>query len=229
MAKGRPMFQALARGNRPTGKAPPGAAVERRAPRASAAGTRRPSPRLAPCAPIAAPIRRSPMAGVPAPMLAKDAPMARPPNDARDPADRLAALDPTADLEAAREGGHEETVLPIVEERARIEAQDRVVGRVRVRTVTREEDVELAETLRSSRVEVERVPVDAFVDEAPQMREEDGVTIIPVLEEVLVRRLVLREEIRIRHVAEEREVRETVTLRTQEPVIERDPDDGTTR
>ena len=125
------------------------------------------------------------------------------------------------DASTLREEG--EVVLPIVEERAQIAVRDRVVGRVRVSTQTREEDVELAETLRSSRVEVERVPVDAFVDEAPEIREEDGVTIVPVMEEVIVRRLMLREEIHIRRIDEEREVRETVTLRTQDAVVERDP------
>ena len=116
-------------------------------------------------------------------------------------------------------------VFPVAEERAHVDVRDRVVGRVRVRTVTREEDVEVAETLRSSRVEVERVPRDVYVDEVPELREEDGVTIVPVIEEVLVRRLVLREEIHIRRVEEEREVRETVTLRTQDPVIEREGGD----
>lgn len=132
-----------------------------------------------------------------------------------DPADPLSRSGP----ESVREL---EEVIPIVEERAHIETRDRIVGRVRVRTETRSEDVELLDMLRSSRVEVERVPVDAFVDEAPEMRVEGNVTIIPVLEEVLVRRLVLREEIHVRRIDEEREVRETVTLRTQEAVIERD-------
>ena len=138
--------------------------------------------------------------------------MARPPAD-----------DPTA-YPAAEQGGEHavEAVIPVVEERARIERRDRVVGRVRVFTRTHEQDVELAETLRSSRVEVTRVPVETFVDEVPDVREEDGVTIVPVMEEVLVRRLLLREEVHIRRVEEEREVRETVTLRTQEPEIERD-------
>ena len=144
-------------------------------------------------------------------ILPKDALMARSPDD------------PSVHPDAARRAEREaETVIPVVEERARIEARDRVVGRVRVATQTREENVELAETLRSSRVEVERVPVDAFVDEVPEVREENGVTIVPVMEEVLVRRLLLREEVHIRRVEEEREVRETVTLRTQEPVIERE-------
>ena len=138
---------------------------------------------------------------------------------ARSPDDPVHPQDPTL-----REEG--EVVLPVVEERASIAVRDRVVGRVRVSTQTREEDVELAETLRSSRVEVERVPVDTFVDEAPEIREEDGVTIVPVMEEVIVRRLMLREEIHIRRIEEEREVRETVTLRTQDAVVERDPGGG---
>ena len=144
--------------------------------------------------------------------------MARPPgDDAAQNLDRDLDQDPAARLEREIE-----SIIPVAEERARIERRDRVVGRVRVRTETHEEDVEFAETLRSSRVEVERVPVDAFVDEVPEIREQDGVTIVPVMEEVLVRRLLLREEIHIRRIDEEREVRETVTLRTQEPVIERE-------
>lgn len=127
-------------------------------------------------------------------------------------------------MDRDQEGGPDEVVIPIAEERAHIDVRERVVGRVRVRTETREEEVSLAETLRSQRVEVDRVPVGRFVDEAPEIREEDGVTIIPVMEEVLVRRLVLREELRIRHVSEEREERGTITLRTQEPVVEREPE-----
>ena len=123
-----------------------------------------------------------------------------------------------------RDESREEVVLPVAEERLHVETRDRVVGRVAVRTETREEDVEVVETLRASRVEVERVPVDRFVDEAPPVREEDGVTIIPVMEEVLVRRLLVREELHIRHVEEAREFRETVTLRTQEPVVDRTPE-----
>lgn len=119
--------------------------------------------------------------------------------------------------------GGGEIVIPIAEERATIGKRDRIVGRVRVSTVTREEEVELTETLRSSRIEIERVAVGTFVEEVPEVREEGGVTIIPVIEEVLVRRLVLREEIHLRRIDEDREVRETVMLRTQDPVIERDP------
>ena len=58
---------------------------------------------------------------------------------------------------------------------------------------------------------------------APAVREENGVTVIPVMEEIVVveKRLVLKEELRIRRVAEVREVSEPVTVRRQRAEIER--------
>jgi stress response protein YsnF len=76
---------------------------------------------------------------------------------------------------------------------------------------------------------VERVNIDHELTEgepAPiARREEDGTFILPVLEEVLVieRRLVLREEIRLRLVAVEETIEETVTLRRQRAEVERLP------
>ena len=59
----------------------------------------------------------------------------------------------------------------------------------------------------------------------PIKREEGDVLIIPVLEEVVVveKRLMLKEELRIRRSRGERPVRETVTLRTEEVSIEQTP------
>ena len=56
------------------------------------------------------------------------------------------------------------------------------------------------------------------------MREEGDTTIIPVIEEVLVveKRLFLKEEIRIRRTQTTQLHEETVTLRREEVVIERD-------
>jgi stress response protein YsnF len=55
--------------------------------------------------------------------------------------------------------------------------------------------------------------------------EADGTYVLPVLEEVLVveRRLVLREEIRMRLVTTEAPVEEVVTLRRQRAEVERVP------
>ena len=96
-------------------------------------------------------------------------------------------------------------------------------GLVRVSKVTESRDHLVQETLRHQRVEVERVEIGIYVDHVPPTRHEDGVTIIPVLEEVIVteRRLLLKEEIRLRTVITTEGHVETIALRSQKAVIER--------
>lgn len=110
--------------------------------------------------------------------------------------------------------------VPVAEERASISTvtEERVAARVTVRTEAQE--VPLEETLRRESAGIERVPVDRIVEEAPAIREEDGVTVIPVVEEVLVRRFRVIEELHVSVDAEEVVHRETVTLRRQEAVVE---------
>lgn len=113
--------------------------------------------------------------------------------------------------------------IPVLEERATVrkEAVERVAARIHLRT--HEEEVPLAATLRREHVEVERVPVDLVVDEPPAPREEGELTVIPVVEEVLVRRFRIVEEIHVRRRAETSEVTDTVTLRRQEALIDEEP------
>ena len=89
----------------------------------------------------------------------------------------------------------------------------------------------LRETLRGDMVGVTRVPVNRTLSEgeaAPQVRDEGGVTIIPVLEEVLVveKRLVFKEEVHIRHTTSGEDVEVPVTLRRQRAVVERVSPEG---
>ena len=112
--------------------------------------------------------------------------------------------------------------LSVAEERARVKTRvvERVGARIRVRT--HEDDVAIAESLRTERVEVERVPVDRIVEEMPEARTEDGVWIVPVVEEVLVRAFHVIEEVRVRTVRESVEHAETVRLRRQVAQVEGD-------
>jgi stress response protein YsnF len=116
-----------------------------------------------------------------------------------------------------------EEVSPLVEEVATISKQEHVTGRVRVRTVTDTVEEAVEATLQEESVEVTRVPVDRFVDVAPQVRTEGDVTILPVMEEVLVveKRLVLKEELHIRRRPTTKRVEVPVTLRRQRAVVER--------
>lgn len=116
-------------------------------------------------------------------------------------------------------------VIPIVEEEARIGKREVVTGRVRLRTEVEIVREPVSATLEEDVVEVTRVPVDRMIDAVPETREEDGVTIVPVVEEVLVveKRLVLKEEVHIRRVRRSETVEVPVELRKERVVVERLP------
>jgi stress response protein YsnF len=120
-------------------------------------------------------------------------------------------------------------VLPLVEEALRVGKRRVEAGRVRVSVRTEAEERLVRETLRAEHVEVERVAAGRELAEGEEVpaarREEDGTVVVPVLEEVLVveRRLVLREEVRLRLVAPEEAVEQPVTLRRQRAEVERSP------
>src|SRR4051812_19377289 len=112
--------------------------------------------------------------------------------------------------------------LELVEETLEVGKREVERGRVAVRTrvETREEVAEV--DLTREEVGVERVPVGRPVG-APPVREEDGVLIVPVLEERLVvtTELVLVEEIRMTRRSRTERVREPVTLRSERAEVER--------
>ena len=122
-----------------------------------------------------------------------------------------------------------EAVIPLVEEVLRVGKRRVETGRVRVSVQTDIEEQVVRETLRSDRAEIERVAIGrelADGEPAPVLRQEpDGTVVLPVVEEVLVveRRLVLREEIRMRLVAVAEPVEQPVTIRRQRASVERLP------
>lgn len=115
-----------------------------------------------------------------------------------------------------------EQVLPLHSEA--LDVSRRKVSRtVRVHVRTRTHAHLVDEALSQERVEIERIAIGLPVDAVPPVREEGDTTVISIVEEVLVveRRLVLKEEIRLRRVRTTERHRETVTLREQQAVIER--------
>jgi uncharacterized protein (TIGR02271 family) len=113
--------------------------------------------------------------------------------------------------------------LELVEERVEVGKREVERGRVVLRTRV-EERPEIVETeVEEDEVSVERVAVDRPIESMPEVREEDGVLVVPVVEEqlVLTKRLVLKEEIRITRRTRTRMVRETVPLRFERVEIER--------
>lgn len=161
-------------------------------------------------------------------------------NDASDPA-QFSALEPAVvsnsaqsddvNLEQIVQHTCDEQVIPLVEEAARVEIRLVETGRVRVSTHTETVEQILRGSLRSDMVAVTRVPVNRTLTEseaAPVVRTEGGVTIVPILEEILVveKRLVLREEVLIRRTTSGQNVEVPVTLRRQRAVVERMSPEG---
>ncbi|MCJ2124613.1 YsnF/AvaK domain-containing protein [Methylobacterium sp. J-077] len=146
-----------------------------------------------------------------------------------------AAIEPrllgTRDKQAAEVALGETVTLPLIAETARIDRRAVETGRVRVSTRTETVEEVLRETLRSDHVGVTRVAINRTLAEGempPAVREENGVTIIPVLEEILVveKRLVLKEEVHVRQTTAGEDVEVPVTLRRQHAVIERVSPEG---
>ena len=137
--------------------------------------------------------------------------------------EKLSATDVT-DMQAFTSLDQDQVLALHVEE---ISIAKRTVprGLVRVSKVTHSRDHLIQETLTHQRVEVERIQIGTYVDQVPPIRHDGDVTIVSVVEEVVVteRRLLLKEEVRIRTVITSDEHVETVALRSEEAVVERIP------
>jgi uncharacterized protein (TIGR02271 family) len=126
----------------------------------------------------------------------------------------------------------DQIVVPLVEEQLEVAKRQITTGIVRAhkRVQSREEVVD--EPLTREEIAVERVAINRLIEgAAPLERQENGVLIIPVVEEVLVvdKRLMLREEIRVTRRRQEFRQPQRITLRRETIEIERvAPDQGST-
>ena len=125
--------------------------------------------------------------------------------------------------EPAPNRDREQLTLALLAEELAVERRTVVGDTVRIASLTRERTQMIDEPLTHQRVEVERVAVGRPVDAVPPVREEGDTTIIPIVEETLVveRRLILKEEVRIRRVRVVENHHEAVVLREQEAVVAR--------
>ena len=91
-------------------------------------------------------------------------------------------------------------------------------------TQTRMVEEVASATLKGQEVDVTRVSIGKpVIGELPQVRTEGDTTIVPVFEEVLVveKRLMLKEELHIRRLANKETVEIPIQLKKQEAKVER--------
>jgi stress response protein YsnF len=123
--------------------------------------------------------------------------------------------------------GDEAEALPLSEELLHVDKRRVPTGRVRVHTKADVANQLVSQELKAEQLDVCRVPINSYVEEAPSIRTEGDVTIIPILEEVLVveTKLLLKEELRVRRVVTTETVSATIPVRKQRLVVESDADE----
>ena len=127
----------------------------------------------------------------------------------------------TLDVVEAAAPHPEQTMLLHAERVTLSKRVRRTLVRASRTTSTREEAVKAE--LSHEHVVVERVAVGRVVEVVPPVRQEGDVTIMPVVEEelVMVRRLVLKEEVHLRRVRTTTTHSETVAVREQHVAVTR--------
>ncbi len=114
-------------------------------------------------------------------------------------------------------------IVELAEEQAVVTKHKKLTGGLRVHTVIREDEAIIDEPLSTEQVEVDRVPLDRWVDAPIPVRQDGETTVITLHEQVIVveKRLKAIEEV---HLVRKRSMRSTpqrITLRREEAVIER--------
>lgn len=122
----------------------------------------------------------------------------------------------------AQFGDSRQIVIPLLAEQLNIERQKVLTGGVRVHKTVSERTETVDEPTLREELEIQRVPVNKFISEAPPVRYEGDVMIVPLMEEVLVveKKLVLREEIRITTRRDTLRNPQQVVLRREEATLE---------
>ncbi|MBV8895239.1 MAG: DUF2382 domain-containing protein [Acidobacteriaceae bacterium] len=118
----------------------------------------------------------------------------------------------------------EDRSVPLLEERAILDKRTVTTGKVRIVTHTETVEELVRVVLEGEQADVVTVELDQTVSgPIPQIRTEDGITIIPVLEEVVVveKRLILKREIRIQKKVTLETVSIPVELRKQQAEVDR--------
>lgn len=114
--------------------------------------------------------------------------------------------------------------IPVIEEQLQVDKKVVETGGIRINKQVHTDDVVVEMPLMHEKYKVERVPVNAYVDELPPAtRQEGNTTIIPVLREVLVKRTLLVEEIHITKQKVKEQHAEQGVLRTEEVTVDRYP------
>lgn len=115
----------------------------------------------------------------------------------------------------------EDMVIPVIEEEVQVSSRRVERSTILINKEIRTEDVSIDIPEIAEQYTIERIPKNELLDEKPQIRYEGDSIIIPVVREVVVKRILLTEEIRLTKNTSEVLRNETVTLRKEDVTIQK--------
>jgi uncharacterized protein (TIGR02271 family) len=118
-------------------------------------------------------------------------------------------------------------VIPVIEETANVDKQVVVTGKIRLEKQVEEIQEVVNINLQHDEYTIRRVERNEYVDEeAPQVRYEGNALIIPVVKEVMVKRLLLVEEVHVIKDAVTTSEQVNIPLRKETVTVNRMPDNA---
>ena len=114
--------------------------------------------------------------------------------------------------------------IPVIEEQVQIDKKVVESGSVRITNVVSEQEVPVDIPLIQEEHDIQRIPVNQYVETLPPpVRYEGDTMIIPVVREVLVveKRLLLVEELHVTKSQVQKQETQYITLRKEEVIVER--------
>lgn len=135
-------------------------------------------------------------------------------------AQKLTRVEPTENPATLTES----ILIPVIEEQVLVTKRVIETGQVRLIKQVDEQSETVTTPLTQEDVVIEHVPIDQYVDHTPLPRQEGNTTIYPVLREVavVVKRLLLVEEIRVTKRLTQTEDVQEVILRRESVTVERE-------
>lgn len=124
-------------------------------------------------------------------------------------------------LNKAADEREPEYKIPLIEEAVEVETQEVETGAVRVTKTSEVKEVPVDISLSSSHAEVQRFPINRVVNRTFGSRQEGDTLIVPVFEEILIKQLLLKEEVHIRIMEETHQIHEQFEVREEKVLVER--------
>lgn len=112
-------------------------------------------------------------------------------------------------------------IMPVIREEVEVDRRRVKKASILIEKTINNEEVTVDIPLTEDHYDIEYIPVNQYVDKRPEIRQEGEATVIPVIKEVMVKKLLLTEEIRITRKVKELNKTEKINLRKEEVKITR--------